>query len=86
MLFGPLGAMGFVEAALALYLALRVGIHGVRRATRRSYVVVAGFLLLFLNHASSWVLEPVGGPPPVVAPLFALAGTLLLAGSVPRRT
>jgi hypothetical protein len=84
LLAGRWGALGFVEAALALYLAIASLVNQRHRRTKGSLRVAAGFLLFFLGHLSFWVFTKTGAVRPFWAEALTLASILLLVTSVPR--
>lgn len=80
-----LGALA-VEAALALYLAIRAIINHHKRKTPGALQVAAGFLLFFAGHLGYFLFhEPAVARTPL-GDLAALLGLILLVRLLPRPT
>lgn len=83
-LFGPFGAVGLVEAALALYVAVVAVRNNRLQRTRGALRVAAGFLLVFLAQLGFWIAAREDQARPFWGEAIVAAGVLLLVLSVPR--
>lgn len=83
--FGPFITVALaLEAAMALYLAVRAILNHMERRSPGALQVAAGFLLFFIGHLGFFLLHHPGAARTPIGDILALVGIVLLVQLLPR--